>query len=119
MRNLEKDLRKIVHKLDDESYAIKLYGALCSMRWMEVWEPVDHLKTKVDWVHRRNKNNIRPWKIVYSCSWRYAGGLVATLRAEGEDYLSFYCSGNEGEVDDEIRKDLNNLGWEELPWEDY
>ena len=48
---------------------------------------------------------------IYSCSWRYAGGMIAEIRDVGEDYLDFYCSGNESIVDDEIREDLEKIGW--------
>jgi hypothetical protein len=79
------------------------------------------------------KNDV--WPILedkrWGCSWRYAGGLVADLREEG-DYLDWYCSGiqgvtydtvkdekifrekqyvAEGAVTDEIREDLLKLGW--------
>ena len=56
----------------------------------------------------------------WSCSWRYAGGIVADLRDIGEDYMDFYCSGigsshdgyvGESFVTDEIRSDLLDLGW--------
>jgi hypothetical protein len=56
----------------------------------------------------------------WSCSWRYAGGIVADIRNVGEDYLDFYCSGigsdiegyvGESFVTDEIRSDLLDLGW--------
>jgi hypothetical protein len=55
-----------------------------------------------------------PW--IYSCSWRYAGGVVADIRDVGEDYINFYCSGNEGHVDAEVLDDLSNFGW--IPLED-
>ena len=56
----------------------------------------------------------------WSCSWRYAGGIVAEIRDVGEDYIDFYCSGigsghegyvGESCVTDEIRDDLLQLGW--------
>ena len=56
----------------------------------------------------------------WSCSWRYAGGIVADIRNIEEDYLDFYCSGigsnhedyvGESFVTDEIREDLLKLGW--------
>ena len=64
-----------------------------------------------------------PW----SCSWRYAGGILAELRFEG-DYMDWYCSGigydhdsgyvSEGIVTEEIRNDLAQLGWYPVPWDD-
>jgi hypothetical protein len=75
----------------------------------------------------------------WSCSWRYAGGIVADMQQQG-DYIDWYCSGikqlppteeefqnmsldeqirakeldawvPESVVTDEIRKDLFRLGW--------
>jgi hypothetical protein len=52
----------------------------------------------------------------YGMSWRSAGGLIADILGEG-DYLNWYCSGNEGYVDDEIADDLNAIGWVAVPIE--
>lgn len=52
----------------------------------------------------------------WGVSWRSAGGLVADILGEG-DYLNWYCSGNEGYVDDEIADDLNEIGWVAIPME--
>jgi hypothetical protein len=56
----------------------------------------------------------------WSCSWRYAGGIIADMRQEG-DYIDYYCSGirdsyeggyvSETVITDEIREDLFKLGW--------
>ena len=61
----------------------------------------------------------------WHCSWRHAGGIVATMLQEG-DYMNWYCSGiaaetddewidlghvPEGTVTDQIREDLFQLGW--------
>ena len=84
----------------DSDFAQECYAALCSMRWQS-GEDQD---------------------IVYSCSWRYAGGLIASIRGKGEDYLHWYCSGilggtPEGEVTPRVRDAFNALGWFEYPWD--
>jgi hypothetical protein len=48
----------------------------------------------------------------YTCSWRYAGGLVdGLLRQRHGDYMEFYCSGGEGTVDPEVAELLAAEGW--------
>jgi len=111
--NLEYDLRSTEWICDkakaSEAYAQNIYAALCNQDWQknEVW-PL--LKGET-----------------YSCSWRYAGGIVADMREEG-DYINWYCSGigdglgngdtdgvkgyvPEGRVTEEIREDFFKLGW--------
>ena len=87
--DLEYDLFKSDHitkKCQDLFYARDLYGALCNNRFFK---------------------NDKEW----ACSWRQSGGIIADLRKQGEDYLDFYCSGNESVVTPEIQKDLLDLGW--------
>lgn len=102
--NLEYDLRTtdwILKKVrESESYAQNLYAAMCNNEF--------------------TKNEVFPilkgeeW----SCSWRYAGGIIADMRETG-DYIDWYCSGygaednwvQESVVTDEIRNDLFKLGW--------
>jgi len=59
----------------------------------------------------------------WSCSWRYAGGLVAEARDEGEDYLDFYLDdlagdgrlpSNAAALDGEFLAILKRLGWSEI-----
>lgn len=122
--NLEYDLinsNYIVEKTKtSEVYAQNLYAALCNNQFqkLDTW-PI--LKGQI-----------------WSCSWRYAGRIIASLVGYG-DYLDWYCSGvknttekfeltnlteeqrmrymqtrdfvPEGNVTDEIRNDLINLGW--------
>jgi hypothetical protein len=109
--NLEWDLRStrwICNKAKStKTYAQNLYAALCNNDFQknEVW----------------NRLGDKTW----SCSWRYAGGIVADMREEG-DYIEWYCSGIQGEPDedwidlghvpegavtDQIREDLFRLGW--------
>ena len=123
--DLELDLKnslEIVAKCrTSEAYTQNLYAALCNMQWQ--------------------KNEMFPIikGDLWHCSWRYAGGIAAELRGEG-DYLNYYCSGMggfnlsydaeeaaawmaehqyvpESEVTDEIRADFAKLGWHPVPYE--
>jgi len=98
-RNLERDLldcQFIKDKIrSEDGYAERFYNALCNTRWY----------------HDTDIHGNRIKDDGWTCSWRYAGGMVATLRACGEDYLSYYITGNEGFVDLDIIEDLKQLGW--------
>jgi len=82
-------------KVKDKDFAKKLYDCLCNTIW-----------------YNKITNDI------YSCSWRYAGGFVAGLRNEGEDYLDFYCQGfsHEGDYHSEIYEELSKLGFKALQY---
>ena len=123
--NMEYDLRSseyIIEKCKDDIYAQHLYAAMCNNEFI--------------------KNDI--WPLLkdetWSCSWRYAGGIIADIRQNG-DYIDWYCSGirntnelseselndlsedekksyletqayvAESVITDEIRNDLFKLGW--------
>lgn len=99
-----------------ESYAQNLYAAMCNNDFIkrEMWPILKEQK--------------------WSCSWRYAGGIIADMREEG-DYIDWYCSGMgglnqefdgeetneewqkrtgyvaESVVTEEIENDLYKLGW--------
>lgn len=108
--NLEYDLRSTKWICDkvkqDEIYAQNLYAAMCNNSFQKL--EVVPILTEKRW----------------SCSWRYAGGIVADMREQG-DYIDWYCSGirekyesnsdrdyvSECVVTDEIREDLKQLGW--------
>lgn len=78
MHDLEEDIKAapwLVEKIrGSKIYAQNLYAAMCNTRFIknDIW-PI--LKDE-DW----------------TCSWRYAGGLIAEIRGEG-DYMDWYCSG--------------------------
>ena len=99
--SLEDDLKNsiaICNKvLSDKHYAADLYRALCNIQWRKL-EVMPLL---------RNER--------WSCSWRYAGGIVADICQEG-DYMDWYCTGGEGTVSEEIQRDLVKLGWEMVEW---
>ena len=120
--NMEYDLRSNVWICDkvkaDDNYAQNLYAAICNRQFQKL----DVLPVLKD----------ERW----SASWRSAGGIVADMQEKG-DYIDWYCSGigdkdtgygldyrpatsyvPEGQVTDEIREDLKQLGWIVLDEED-
>lgn len=102
--DLEQDLVNtawMVEKVkNSEEFAQALYAALCNNSFCRnlTWP----ILTEESW----------------SCSWRYAGTVVATIIGKG-DYLDWYCSGSisstgsvhEGTVTDEVEDALYKLGW--------
>ncbi len=124
--NMEYDLRStswICNKVKaSEVYAQNLYAAMCNNEFQ--------------------RNDMMPIlkDQKWDCSWRYAGGIIADMREQG-DYIDYYCSGirdttplddeaynaltkeqqeyylqsklfvSESVVTDEIRSDLKKLGW--------
>jgi hypothetical protein len=105
--NLEYDLLTtdwILEKVRaSEVYAQHLYAAMCNNSFLKL--EVLPILTDTTW----------------SCSWRYAGGIIADMRQQG-DYIDWYCSGirnhdddskfvPECVVTDEIRADLLKLDW--------
>jgi hypothetical protein len=125
IENMEYDLLTtdwILEKVrESDVYAQNLYASMCNR---------DFIKHDVMPILKNQR---------WSCSWRYAGGIIADMRQEG-DYVDWYCSGirqdplteeelqklpldqqakvkeydafvGEGVVTDEIRKDLFRLGW--------
>ena len=82
-----KDLLINSNKISDITFANKVYANLCNLVWY------DYINDEV-----------------ISQSWRGAGGFVADIRNLGEDYMDFYCSGNEGIVDKEIEDLFNANG---------
>ncbi len=116
-----------------DDYAQNLYAAMCNNGFIRL-EVIPVLKQE-EW----------------SCSWRYAGGIIADMQQKG-DYIDWYCSGirdtydkteeedrtwteeqkarfdvvqkyvPEGCITDEIRNDLQSLGWVIAPggdWENF
>ena len=127
INNMEYDLLTtdwILEKVrSNDAYAQNLYAAMCNNGFIRL-EIIPVLKGE-EW----------------GCSWRYAGGIVADMQQKG-DYIDWYCSGirdvsideeenkawdgrgyvPEGRITDEIRTDLQRLGWAVAPggdWENF
>lgn len=119
--NMEYDLRaseELCHKVKaNDTYAQNLYAAMCNNDFQKL-DVVPILKEET-----------------WSVSWRYSGGIIADMREEG-DYIDWYCSGigdglgngdpehikgyvPEGCITDEIRNDLQRLGWAVVPGGDW
>jgi hypothetical protein len=125
VNNMEYDLLTtdwILEKVrSSDSYAQNLYAAMCNN---------DFIKRDLWPILKEEK---------WGASWRYAGGIIADMRQEG-DYIDWYCSGmgglathdvEEGEkymtrmqyvpesqVTEEIELDLNRLGWLVVKYKD-
>lgn len=93
------------HVKHDFVFAQNLYAALCNMRWK----------------HEDEQDPERLW----SCSWRYAGDVIATIREEG-NYMDWYCSGsmdndegfvNEGVLVPMVIDALKEMGWTPVKWD--
>jgi len=128
VNNMEYDLLTtdwILEKVRaSKSYAQNLYAAMCNNGFIKL-EVIPILKEE-EW----------------GASWRYAGGIIADMRQEG-DYIDWYCSGMgglnqeyedeetneewqqrtgyvpEGLITEEIQMDLQKLGWAVAPEGDW
>jgi hypothetical protein len=118
--NLEYDLRTTDWILEkaraSDSYAQNIYAVMCNNEFIrkEMWPILKDQR--------------------WGCSWRHAGGVVADMLGKG-DYIDWYCSGikndnyqedldgknpdgyvPEGYVTEEVRSDLDRLGWIVTPY---
>lgn len=100
--------KNVIDYLKDKDIAIEFYRALCNMRWYKVTS-IDEDELIVNRLKGQYPN-------LWSCSWRTAGGIIADIRNANyntkEDYMDFYCSGNEGEISDTVKQCFNRMGWE-------
>jgi hypothetical protein len=76
---------------DDDIFACDVWSALCNTDW------------------------IAPDGGVHSDSFRSAGATVAEIRADGSDYMTWYCSTTAGIVTKEISDAMAALGWRHEP----
>ena len=91
---LEADLmasQRIAELVKDIRFATDLYRAMCNTDWY--------------------RNGLH-----WATTWRVAGGIAADLRDLNENYLDFYCSGDESDVAYDVAAELAALGWIEGPY---
>ena len=112
--NLEDDMSNdavVISYLKDEKMAREFYSALCNMRWVNK-EAVRNLYGDDRMIIETLKGEDLP---TWSCSWRYAGGIIADIRNKNynteETYLDYYCAGNEGTVSDLVEECFRRMGW--------
>jgi endo-1,4-beta-D-glucanase Y len=101
------DLEYFIKTNDEVSNLIKkspefaqaVYHSLCNVDWKKVVD--DETMTII---------KLKGFDTTWGCSWRYAGGIIAEVTGEG-NYLDYYCSGNEGMVDDIVEEVFGKYGW--------
>mgnify|MGYP001190323323 CR=1 FL=1 len=100
--------RIVIDYLNDRSIAVDFYSALCNVDWYakKPLLPDDELI-----IRKLKGEEDESW----SCSWRTAGGYIAEIRSKhyntNENYMDFYCSGNEGVVSDLVEECFDRMGW--------
>lgn len=86
---LHRGLEVFKHMFKEREFAEEVYAALCNNKWKFKHSDYTHY-----------------------CDWEFAGGLVAELRGEAENYSDFHLWGNEGEVTDRVGGLFDALGFE-------
>lgn len=115
MDSLDRDLfeemskdRIVIDYLNDRAIAVEFYAALCNVDWFLKKPPIpDDERIMQKLKGERDK--------YWTCSWRTAGRYIAEIRninhGKNEDYMDFYCSGNEGRVSDLVKECFDRMGW--------
>lgn len=88
LRNFEEDIEILF------SEQIKSDDEFCK----ELWSAL----TNIEWTNEDGSN--------FSCTFRYAGALIADIRESG-GYMDWYCSSEYAKVSEYIENKLNSFGW--------
>jgi len=123
--DLENDMQESTIVKDaviDDVVAGELYAALCNMRWYKI--PEDNDAAIMLLLKKQLPDDFNTDEDTWSASWRGAGGIVADLRRSRlrkagrdlEDYMDWYCNGDEGIVSDRILELLSALKWRPINW---
>lgn len=115
--DLEKEMKEdkiLIGLLADRDIAVEFYSALCNMRWRKI-----ACMSDADLIMDKLKGTESD---LWSSTWRNSGGMIADIRNDHyntvEDYMDFYCKGNEGHVSDRVKECFKRMGWEPAPWGD-
>lgn len=100
--------RIVIDYLADRAIAVEFYSALCNVDW---YLKRPHITEDERIIQKLKGERDEYW----SCSWRTAGGYISEIRNQhhnkNENYMDFYCSGNEGVVSDLVRECFDRMGW--------
>lgn len=98
--------KEIREKFKDDVYASLFYGSITNTAWEKKDVSIDNFIKKLSNTH------------VYTWSFRTSAGMVAKIRngilGGHEGYMDWYCSSSEGVINEEIREDLEKIGWFEV-----
>jgi hypothetical protein len=113
--NLEHDMfndEDIVRYISSDKIAEDFYSALCNMRWRKIGALSEDERI----IEKLKGNESDIW----SCTWRYAAGIIAEIRNKyyntNNDYMDFYCAGHEGQISELVKQCFNKIGWEPYPY---
>ena len=108
--DLEDDMNnntELIEYFKDDDVATEFYSALCNVRWIKI----NHLPEDEQIIQKLKGEEDHTW----SCSWRSAGGIIADIRNAHyntcENYMDFYCRGNEGHISDRVKECFLKMGW--------
>jgi len=112
--NLEEEMCKnsrIIDICQSVELAEDFYRALCNQTWYKIHKLTQEEKNLIVIERLRGNYDINSWSV----SWRCAGEIISTIRNRhydvNENYLDFYCSGNEGFISDLVKDCFLEMGW--------
>lgn len=113
LRDEMKNDLEIILYLESYEIAREFYQALCNMRWRKI-----NVLSNEEQVVNKLKGTEPD---VCSYTWRTAGAIISEIRClnypVNEDYITFYCTGYEGTVTEQVKKCFEKIGWEQYPWD--
>jgi hypothetical protein len=99
MSDEEPDFKKDLE--DALGDAMRASDEICSQVWSAL--------ANIIWTHSSGEE--------FSCSFRYAGGLIAEIVDKGT-YMDWYCSGPYAKVNELVSNAMLEKGWKHREWND-